>query len=82
VHQKPPHQTKQVLKDPMQFSKFRYGRVDKVTYWVNHPLSQGVFPGGPLSKSCGEYDMDGGKNFGHGVHDIQGIVVSHLWVPL
>jgi hypothetical protein len=26
--------------------------------------------------------MDGGKTFGHGVHDIQGVVVSHLWVPL
>jgi hypothetical protein len=36
----------------------------------------------PLSRSCGKSDMDGGKNFWHGVHDIQGIVVSHLWVPL
>jgi hypothetical protein len=44
VHQKPPRKTKQVLKDPMQFSKFRYGRVRKVTYWVYFPLSQGVFP--------------------------------------
>jgi hypothetical protein len=26
--------------------------------------------------------MDEGKNFGHGVHGIQGVVVSHLWVPL
>jgi hypothetical protein len=24
----------------------------------------------------------GAKTLGHGVHDIQGIVVSHLWVPL
>jgi hypothetical protein len=48
-----------------------------VTYWVNHPLSQGVFPGGLASKPCGEYEVDGGKTFGHGFHDIQGIVVSH-----
>ena len=43
MHEKPPHQTKQVLKDPMQFSKFRYGRVDKATYWVNRTSSLGVF---------------------------------------
>jgi hypothetical protein len=36
----------------------------------------------PLSKTCGQIDMDGGKTLGHGVHDIQGIVMSHLWVPL
>jgi hypothetical protein len=36
----------------------------------------------PLSKSCGEDYMNGGKTLGHGFHDIQGIVVSHLWVPL
>jgi hypothetical protein len=35
-----------------------------------------------LSKSCGEVDMNGGKTLGYGVRDIQGIVVSHLWVPL
>ena len=44
VHQKLPQEIKQVLKDPMQFAKFRYGRVDKVAYWVSHSLSQGVFP--------------------------------------
>jgi hypothetical protein len=44
VHQKLPHQIKQVLKDLMQFVKFRYGRVDKVTYWVNRFSSQGMFP--------------------------------------
>ena len=75
VHQKPPHQIKQLLKDPMQLSKFKYARVDKVTYWVKHSLSQGVFFGWTLSKSYGEYEV-------HGVHDIQGFVLSHLWVPL
>jgi hypothetical protein len=28
----------------MQYAKFKYGRVDKVTYWVNHSISQGVIP--------------------------------------
>jgi aromatic ring-opening dioxygenase LigB subunit len=32
-----------VLKDPIQLSKFGYGKVDNVTYWVNRPLAQGVF---------------------------------------
>jgi hypothetical protein len=27
-------------------------------------------------------DIYGGKTLGHGVHDIQGTVVSHLWVIL
>jgi hypothetical protein len=44
VHKIPPHQTKQMIKYPMQFAKFRYGRVDKMTYWMNHDSSQGVFP--------------------------------------
>jgi hypothetical protein len=34
------------------------------------------------SRSCGKSDMDGGNAFGHEVHDIQGILVSHLWVSL
>jgi hypothetical protein len=44
VHKKPPHQNKQVLKKTMQLFKFGYGRVDKVTYWVNHPLGKAVLP--------------------------------------
>jgi len=53
-----------------------------VTYWVSRSLSQGVFPRWALSNSCGEYEVDGGKTFGHDVHDIQGFILSHLWVPL
>jgi hypothetical protein len=26
--------------------------------------------------------MNGNKIFEHGVHDIHGIVLSHIWVPL
>jgi hypothetical protein len=53
-----------------------------VTYWVSHSSSQVVFPRWTLSKSCEEDEVDGGKTFGHGFHDIQGFVLSHLWVPL
>jgi hypothetical protein len=66
----------------MQFAKFRYERVVKVTYWVSHCSGQGVFPRWILSNMCKEYGMDGGNNFVHGVHDIQGFILSHLWVPL
>jgi hypothetical protein len=49
---------------------------------VNHSPSQGLFLRWNLSKSCKEYEVDGGRNFGHGVHDIQGFIFSHLWVAL
>jgi hypothetical protein len=32
------YQSKQVLKDPMQFSKFRYGRGVIILYWMNQFL--------------------------------------------
>jgi hypothetical protein len=38
VHQIPPFQNKQMLKDLIQFSKFRYGRGVIVPYWVNQFL--------------------------------------------
>jgi hypothetical protein len=49
---------------------------------VDHFLNQGLFLRWILSKSRGEDEVDGGNTFGHGVHDIQGFVLSHLWVPL
>jgi hypothetical protein len=52
------------------------------TYWVNHSSIQGVCPRWTLSKSFKEGEVDGGKTFGHGVPDIQGFILSHLWVPL
>jgi hypothetical protein len=53
-----------------------------VTYWVDHSLSQGVFPKWTLSKSCSECEVDGVRLPGMGFHDIQGLILSHLWVPL
>jgi hypothetical protein len=52
VHQIPPFQNKQMLKDLKQLAKFKYGRVVMVPYWVDHSPSQGVFPKKTLSKSC------------------------------
>jgi hypothetical protein len=52
------------------------------TYWVSRSSSLGVFPRWTLSNTCKEHEVDGGKMFWHGVHDIQGFVLSHLWVPL
>jgi hypothetical protein len=59
-----------MLKFLIQFYKFKYGRVVMVPYWVDQSQSQGMFPKKTLSKSCNEYDLDGGMNFGHGVLDI------------
>jgi hypothetical protein len=41
-----------------------------VLYWVDQSPSQGVFPKKILSKSCSEYEVDGGMTFGYGVFDI------------
>jgi hypothetical protein len=59
-----------MLKDLIKFVKFKYGRVVMVPYWVDQSPSQGVFPKNTLSKSCSEYEVDGGVPFGHGVLDI------------
>ena len=36
----------------MRLAKLGYGRVDKVSYWVDLFLGQGVFPKRSLSKTC------------------------------
>jgi hypothetical protein len=59
-----------MLKDLINFSKFRYGRVVMVPYWVGQSPSQGMFPKKTLSRPCSEYEVDGGSTFGHGVLDI------------
>jgi hypothetical protein len=50
MHQIPPFQNKQMLKDLTQLSKFKYGRVVMVTYWVYNSQSQGVLPKKTLYK--------------------------------
>jgi hypothetical protein len=72
---KPYLQNKQMFKDLIQFSKFRYGRGAIISYWVN----QFLFPRRILSRSCSECEVDGVRLPGMGFHDIQGFVLSHLW---
>ena len=40
------------------------------------------FPLIPFLIHVRECEMDGGETFVHGVFDIQGLILSHLWVPL
>jgi hypothetical protein len=75
VHQIPPFQIKQMLKDLISFSKCMYGRVVMVTYWVSQSLSQGMFPKKTLYKSCDDYEVDWGNTFGHGVLDISRVYI-------
>jgi hypothetical protein len=35
-----------------------------------------------LSRSCSECQVDGVRVIGIGLHDIQGFILSHLWMPL
>ena len=79
MHEISSFQTKQMLKDLIKFSKFKYGRVVMVPYWVGQSPSQGVFPKKTLSKSCSEYEVDGSRNSGHGVLDIsRAYIVSFM----
>jgi hypothetical protein len=59
-----------MIKDLIKFAKFKYGRVVMVPYWVGQSPSQGVFSKKNLSKSCSEYEVDGGMTFDHRVLDI------------
>jgi hypothetical protein len=59
-----------MLKDLIKFTKFKYGRVVKVAYWVDQPPSPGVFPNKTLYKLCIEHEVDLGKTFGHEILDI------------
>jgi hypothetical protein len=71
-----------MLKDLMQLAKFRYGRVVMVTYWVNHSPSKECFPGGPSLSHVKSMRWMGVILLGMGFLDIQGLILSHLWVPL
>jgi hypothetical protein len=56
-----------MLKDLINFAKFRYGRVVMVPYWVGQSPSQGMLPKKTLSNPGSEYNVDGGRTFEHGV---------------
>jgi len=83
VHQIPPFQNKHMLKDLIQFTKFRYGKGVIVPYWVDHFSGQEVFPKwNRFSKSCSGYEVDGVRLLGMRLHNMQGFILSHLWVSL
>jgi hypothetical protein len=59
-----------------------YGRVDEVSYWVDLALDQGEFPRDPSLIHVKWMEWLGSRLNGHRYHDIQGVAVSHSWVPL
>jgi hypothetical protein len=71
-----------ILKDTMRLVKLEYGRVDKVSYWVYLSLGQGKFSRYPPPSHVKWVKWLGSRLNGHRAHDIQGVVVSHSWVPL
>jgi hypothetical protein len=70
AHQVLLFQIKQILKDLINVSQFRYGRDVMVPYWVSQFPSQGLFPKNTLFTPCSEYEVDGGSTTRHGVLDI------------
>jgi hypothetical protein len=71
-----------MLKDTMRLVKLEYGRVDKVSYWVDIALGQGEFPRDLSLSHVKWIKMLGSTLNGHRAHYIQGVLVSHSWVPL
>jgi hypothetical protein len=70
------------ITDTMRLVKIKYGRVDEVSYWVDLSLGQGDRPRGPFLRHVECMRWMGSRLNGNKVHDIQGIIVSHSWVPL
>ena len=66
----------------MRLFKLEYGRVDEVSYWVDLALGQGRFLRYPSLSHVNWMKWLGSRLNGHRAHDIQGVVVSHSWVPL
>jgi hypothetical protein len=71
-----------MLKDTMRLVKIEYGRVDEVSYWVDLSLGQGEFQRDPSLGRVKCMKWLGSRINGHRAHDIQGVIVSHSWVPL
>jgi hypothetical protein len=46
-----------------------------------NPQVKGVSQEKPI-QFMSDYEVEWGKTSGHGVHDVQGFVFFHLWVPL
>ena len=51
-----------------------------VPYWLGQSPSHAVFLKKTLSKSCNEYEVDGGMTFGHGVLDISRAHIVSLFI--
>jgi hypothetical protein len=66
----------------MRLVKLEYGRVDEVSYWVDLSLGQGEFPRDIFIIHVKWMKWLGSRLNEHMAHDIQGVVMSHSWVPL
>jgi hypothetical protein len=66
----------------MRIVKLGYGRVDEVSYWEDLSLGQRDFPIYPSLSHVKCIKWLGSRLNGNRAHDIQGVVVSHSWVPL
>jgi hypothetical protein len=64
-----------MLKDLINFAKFRYGRGVMMPYWVGQSPSPGMFPKKTLPRSCNEYEVDWRKTLGHGVLGISRVYI-------
>jgi hypothetical protein len=66
----------------MRIVKLENGRFDKESYSVDLSLGQGEFPRNTSLSHIKCMKWFGSRLNGHRSHDIQGVIVSHSWVPL
>jgi hypothetical protein len=53
-----------------------------MSYWVDISLGQGEPPRGPSLRHVECMRWIGSRINGHKAHDIQGVTMSHSWMPL
>jgi hypothetical protein len=66
----------------MRLVQLKYGRVVEVSYWVDLTLDQGKFPRDPSLTHVKWLKWFGSRLNGNMAYDIQGVDVSHSFVPL
>jgi hypothetical protein len=71
-----------MLKDTMRLVKLEYRSVDDASYWVDLALGQGEFQRDPSLSHVKWMKWLGSRLNGNRDHHIQGVVVSHSWLPL
>jgi hypothetical protein len=81
VHQTPLFKLNKCSNTLYNLSNLGVGGVSRHPIRSINPQVKGVSQGKPIYAMY-KYEVEWGKTSRHGVHGIQGFILSHLWVPL